>query len=146
MANEELCVFCGQRPGTFRSTTVWCGNTLQPACKSCEKEVKDLDELALCQRALSRGLAVNAERLRERIALITEAEDHRPKCTGCGEKLVFRKEQSLDNSPMRDTIFREPFCVLPACCPVCGRYAFYDPMIVRRNKYLAYLISKDTQK
>ena len=38
MANE-LCVFCGQKPSTFRSTTIQCGNTWQPACKTCEKEL-----------------------------------------------------------------------------------------------------------
>ena len=44
MANE-LCIFCGQKPGTFRSTTLACGSTIQVACKACEKELKDLDEI-----------------------------------------------------------------------------------------------------
>ena len=145
MAKEELCVFCGQKPGAFRSTTVACGATLQVACKACEKEVKSLPEVELCQRALARGLAAFPDRLRERIALLTEAEDHRPKCACCGVGLKFMKEQSLDNSPLRDSILRDTFDVLPAYCPSCGKYEFYAPWIVRKNKYLAYLIWKDTQ-
>ena len=73
MANE-LCVFCGQKPGTFRSTTIQCGGTWQPACKACEKELKDLDEVEVCRRALVRGMAENPDKLRERINLITEAD------------------------------------------------------------------------
>ena len=56
MANE-LCIFCGQKPGTFRSTTLACGSTIQVACKACEKELKDLDEVEVCRRALVRGIA-----------------------------------------------------------------------------------------
>ena len=145
MANDSICVFCGQKPGTFRSTTIQCGPTWQPACKACEKELKDLAEVEICQRALIRGLAENPERLRARIALIAEAEDHRPKCSACGDKLTFLQEQNLDNSPMRDTIFKDSFDVLPAYCPTCGKYELYNPRIVRRNKHLAYLIWKDTQ-
>ena len=144
MANE-LCVFCGQKPGTFRSTTIQCGNTLQPACKACEKELKDLDEIEVCRRALIRGIAENADRIRERIELITEAENHRPKCLRCGANLTFMDAQELDNSPMRDSVFMETFEVLPAYCESCGKYEFYNPVIVRKNKYLAHLIWKDTQ-
>ena len=50
MANE-LCVFCGQKPGTFRSTTIACGNTIQVACKSCEKELKGFSEIEICRKA-----------------------------------------------------------------------------------------------
>ena len=146
MANDSICVFCGQKPGTFRSTIIRCAGTWQPACKACEKELKDLDEAELCRRALIRGIAENPERLRERIALIAEAENHRPKCLRCGGKLIFLEEQALDNSPMRDTIFQEDFEVLPAYCESCGKYEFYNPTIVRKNKYLAYLIWKDTQE
>ena len=145
MANE-LCVFCGQKPGTFRSTTIQCGNTLQPACKACEKELKDLDEIEVCRRALIRGIAENADRIRERIELITEAENHRPKCLRCGANLTFMDAQELDNSPMRDSVFMETFEVLPAYCESCGKYEFYNPVIVRKNKYLAHLIWKDTQE
>ena len=145
MANESVCVFCGQKPGPFRATTVQCGNTWQVACKACEKEVKDLPEVEICQRALVRGLAENPGNLRARIAVITGAEDHRPKCSACGEKLKFMREQSLDNSPARDSIFQYSFDVLPAYCPACGKYELYNPRIVRQNKYLAHLIWKDTQ-
>ena len=146
MANDSICVFCGQKPGTFRSTIVQCGPTWQSACRACEKELQGLDETELCRRALVRGIAENPDRLRERIELITEAENHRPKCLRCGTNLSFMKVQELDNSPMRDSIFKEPFEVLPAYCENCGKYEFYNPVIVRKNKYLAYLIHKDTQE
>ena len=82
MANDSICVFCGQKPGTFRSTTVQCGPTWQPACKACEKELKGLDEIELCRRALVRGIAENPDRLRDRIELISEAENHRRSVCG----------------------------------------------------------------
>ena len=144
MANE-LCIFCGQKPGTFRSTTLACGSTIQVACKACEKELKDLDEVEVCRRALVRGIAENPERIRARIELLTEAENHRPKCLRCSTNLTFLKVQELDNSPMRDSIFKEPFGVLPAYCTACGKYEFYDPDVIRKNKYLAHLVNKDTQ-
>ena len=144
MANE-LCIFCGQKPGTFRSTTLACGSTIQVACKACEKELKDLDEVEVCRRALVRGIAENPERIRARIELITEAENHRPKCLRCSTNLTFLKVQELDNSPMRDSIFKEPFEVLPAYCTACGKYEFYNPEVIRKNKYLAHLVNKDTQ-
>ena len=145
MEKDNLCVFCGQKPGTFRSTTVLCGPTWQFACKACEKELRDLDDLEKCRRALARGLAEQPEKLRAWIELPVEAEKHRPKCVQCGGPLRFCQVQDLDNSPLRDSIFKEPFSVQPACCGDCGRYDFYDPGIVRRNKYLAYLIEKDTE-
>ena len=144
MANE-LCIFCGQKPGTFRSTTLACGSTIQVACKACEKELKDLDEVEVCRRALVRGIAENPERIRARIELLTEAENHRPKCLRCSTNLTFLKVQELDNSPMRDSIFKEPFEVLPAYCTACGKYEFYNPGVIRKNKYLAHLVNKDTQ-
>jgi len=145
MANDNLCVFCGQKPGTFRSTTVACGNTVQVSCKACEKELKDLDEMEVCRRALIRGIAENPDRIRERIELLSEAENHRPKCLRCGSKLSYMKVQELDNSPMQDSIFKDSFKVLPAYCESCGKYEFYNPVIIRKDKYLAYLIWKDTQ-
>ena len=144
MANE-LCIFCGQKPGTFRSTALACGSTIQVACKACEKELKDLDEVEVCRRALVRGIAENPERIRARIELLTEAENHRPKCLRCSTNLTFLKVQELDNSPMRDSIFKEPFEVLPAYCTACGKYEFYNPDVIRKNKYLAHLVNKDTQ-
>ena len=142
---NELCIFCGQKPGTFRSTTLACGSTIQVACKTCEKELKDLDEVEVCRRALVRGIAENPERIRARIELLTEAENHRPKCLRCSTNLTFLKVQELDNSPMRDSIFKEPFEVLPAYCTACGKYEFYNPDVIRKNKYLAHLVNKDTQ-
>ena len=144
MANE-LCIFCGQKPGTFRSTTLTCGSTIQVACKACEKELKDLDEVEVCRKALVRGIAENPERIRARIELLTEAENHRPKCQRCSTNLTFLKVQELDNSPLRDSIFKEPFEVLPAYCTACGKYEFYNPDVIRKNKYLAHLVNKDTQ-
>lgn len=146
MANDSICVFCGQKPGAFRSTTIQCGSTIQFACKACEKELKDLDDAEKCRRALIRGLAEQPDKLRERIELITEAENHRPACLRCGTKLVFGDVEELDNTPMRDNFMSSTFDVLPAYCESCGKYEFYNPTIVRKNKYLAYLIWKDTQK
>ena len=145
MANDEICVFCGEKPNKFRSTTIQCGNTWQPACKTCEKEVRDLTEVELCQQALIRGLANEPDRLKARIALITEAENHRPTCLRCGGKLIFEEVQELDNSPHRDSILSEPFVVLPAYCTNCGRYEIFKPEIIRSNKHLAYLSWKDSQ-
>ena len=144
MANE-VCVFCGQKPGTFRGTTIACGNTIQVACKSCEKELKGLDESEICRKALIRSIAEHPDRIRDRIELLAEAEDHRPKCLRCGANLVFMKVQELDNSPMKDSVFSETFDVLPAYCESCGKYEFYNPVIIRKNKYLAHLIWKDTR-
>lgn len=143
MEKENVCVFCGERPGSFRSTTVVCGGTCLLACKSCEKELKGLDEVEVCRRALVRGLADSPEKLRDRIELISEAEEHRPACLRCSAKLRFGKVQELDNSPLRDGLLNGSFDVLPAYCESCGKYEFYDPAIVRRNRYLAYLIYKD---
>ena len=144
MANE-LCVFCGQKPGTFRGTTIACGNTIQVACKSCEKELKGLDEAEICRKALIRGIAEHPERIRDRIELLSEAENHRPKCLRCGADLTFMKVQGLDNSPMKDSVFAGTFDVLPAYCESCGKYEFYNSVIIRKDKYFAYLIWIDTQ-
>lgn len=146
MANDNICVFCGQKPGTFRSAMVTCGGTIQVACKACEKELKDLDELDVCRRALLRGIAENPDRIRKRIELITGAENHRPKCLRCGANLSFMDVQELDNTPMQNSVFLGSFEVLPACCESCGKYEFFNPQIVRKNKSLAYLIWKDAQE
>ena len=144
MANN-ICVFCGQKLGLFQETSIACGSTYQYVCKSCEKELRGLDELEICRRALMRGIAENPERIQDRINLIMEAEDSRPKCLRCGEKLTFMKVQQLDNSPHQDSIFKDPFKVLPAYCASCGKYEFYNPSIIRKNKHLVYLNTKDTQ-
>ena len=144
MAND-LCVFCGQKPGVFRDTTVRCGDTLQFACMACERELTGLSELDRCRRALIRGIAVEPEKLRERLELITKSENHRPKCLRCGSELTFMEEQTLDNNPLRDSIFSDSFDVLPAYCKTCGKYELFNPAVIRKNKYLAYLIDKDTK-
>ena len=90
-------------------------------------------------------IAGEPEKLRERIELFTESENHRPKCLRCGSELTFMEEQTLDNNPLRDSIFSDSFDVLPAYCKSCGKYELYNPMIIRKNKYLAYLIEKDTK-
>ena len=146
MENDNICVFCGQKPGTFRATTVAIGGTVQTACKACEKELKGMDEAEVCRRALVRGIAAYPERLRDRIELLNTAEEHRLKCLRCGSPLTFLKEQQLDNSPLKDSIFMETFDILPAFCEACGKYEFYNPVSVRKDKYLAYLIWKDGQK
>lgn len=142
MANN-ICVFCGQKPRFLQDTLIPCAGTQLNACKTCEKELQGLEELEICRRALIRGLTENPDRLQKRIELITEAENHRPKCLQCGEKLTFMKVQELDNSPMQDSLFKDPFEVLPAYCKSCGKFEFYKPSIVQKNKYLVYLINKD---
>ena len=143
--SNNICVFCGQKPGAFQSTTVPCAGTYQNACKTCEKELQGLSELEICRRALIRGFAENPERIQNKIEIITESENHRPKCLQCGGKLTFMKVQQLDNSPLRDTVFKEPFEVLPAYCEDCGKYEFYNPSVFRKNKHLVYLANKDTK-
>lgn len=146
MEQDNVCIFCGQKPGAFRSTYIQCGRTQQFACKTCEKEMKGLEEAEVCRRALVRGRAKNPELIRERIGLLTEAEDHRLKCLRCGANLKFGQVENLDNSPMRDSILSSTFDVLPAFCEACGKYEFYHPDVIRKNKYLNYLIWKDNQK
>ena len=136
----ETCVFCGEKHSTFRSTTIACGNTWQKACKACEKELRDLDEIEVCRRALIRGIAENPDRIRERIELIMEAENHRPKCLRCGANLTFMEEQELDNSPMRDSVFMETFEVLPAYCESCGKYEFYNPVLCLASQTFSKLL------
>lgn len=143
MANK-ICIFCGEKLGIFQDTIITCGNTPQTVCKSCEKELRGLNELEICRRSLIHGLAENPERIQARMELITEAENHRPKCLQCGEKLTFMKVQQLDNSPLQDNIFKDPFEVLPAYCKSCGKFEFYKPSIALKNKYLVYLTNKDT--
>ena len=142
MANNDRCVFCGEKVGSFRSTNVLCGSTYQLSCKSCEKEMNGLDHTERCRRALQRGLANRPELLREYIEVCESAEDHRPTC-GCGGKLRFMEEQNFDNTPHGDSIFHGCFTVLPGYCTTCGRFAFFHPETVRSNPFLAHLIEKD---
>ena len=143
MANDDRCVFCGQKVGTFRSTNVLCGETYQLSCKDCAREMESLPHIDRCRRALQRGLANRPELLREYIEVTQSAEDHRPTC-GCGGKLRFMEEQNFDNTPHGDSLFHGCFTVLPGYCTTCGRFAFFHPETVRSNPFLAHLIEKDT--
>lgn len=143
MANDTLCVFCGQKMGFFRASGIACAGVYQHACKDCEWELKDLTEEEQCRRALRLGLANEPEKLEKRIEILSKAEEHRPTCLRCGSKLRFRQVQLLDNSPMIDGIFSTVFNVLPAVCENCGKYEFYDPEIAERNEYLLHLIKQD---
>ena len=144
MANNDRCVFCGEKVGTFRSTNVLCGSTYQLSCKSCEKEMNHLDHTERCRRALQRGLANRPEQLREYIEISEAAEDHRPKCLRCGGRMIFMEEQNFDNTPHTDSIFHGCFTVLPAYCETCGRFEFFHPETVRKNPHLNHLLQKDT--
>ena len=126
MANN-VCVFCGEKPGVFQSTTVLCGGIPQTACATCKKQLEGLDDAEICRRALIHGLAEEPERLKAKMELITEAENQRPKCLRCNGKLTFMQVQELDNSPMRDSVFNDPFRILPAYCTSCGKLEFYHP-------------------
>ena len=52
MANDKVCIFCGEKPGAFRSDTLLCGGTIQTCCKACARELKGASEEELCRRAL----------------------------------------------------------------------------------------------
>ena len=145
MANDNQCVFCGQKVGTFRSTNVLCGETYQLSCRDCAKELEPLPHPDRCRRALLRGLAHRPEQLQEYIEVSETAEERRPTCR-CGGKLRFQEEQMLDNSPLRDGLLSSTFDVLPAFCESCGKYEFYNPSVLKKNKHLAFLLKKDTEE
>ena len=144
MANDNICVVCGDKVGTLRYTTVCIAATWQVCCRDCAKELKELGEDDQCRRALRLGYAQLPERLEARIKLISEAEEHRPSCLRCGAKLKFAPVQCLDNSPVRDSIFSDVFELQPAYCKSCGKYEFYHPGITSKDPFIAYLIEKDT--
>ena len=152
MANDKICVFCGEKTGAFRTTYIICGGAYQTCCKECAKEVNDLTQYEQCRRALKLGLASYPEMLEKYIqkvdeeqAIADKAEEHRPSCLRCGGKLRFQKEQMLDNSPLRDGLLSSTFDVLPAFCESCGKYEFFNPEVVKKDPYLAHLIQIDTQ-
>ena len=144
MANENVCIFCGEKMGFFREMTITCAGYYLSCCKNCFKELKDLPEEELCRRALRLGLVQDTQALEARIELATKSEEQRPTCLQCGSKLRFGVVQHLDNSPMRDSLFSSTFAMVPAVCPSCGKYEFYDPEIAEKNEYLAYLMKKDS--
>ena len=147
MANENVCVFCGEKMGFFHAMTVTCAGYYLPCCKNCYKELKNLPEEEQCRRALRLGLVQNTQALEayiEQAAKAAEvanhAEEHRPTCMYCGAKLRFQAVECLNNNPFRDW---STFDVLPAVCENCGKYEFYAPEIAKRNEYLAHLIKID---
>jgi hypothetical protein len=151
MANENVCVFCGEKMGFFHAMTVTCAGYYLSCCKSCYKELKNLSEEEQCRRALRLGLVQNTQALEayieqavKAVEVADHAEEHRPTCSQCGNKLRFQRVQYLDNSPMRDSLFSATLAVLPAVCPSCGKYEFYDPEIAEKNEYLALLMKKDS--
>ena len=146
MANENVCIFCGEKMGFFREMTITCAGYYLSCCKNCFKELKDLPEEELCRRALRLGLVQDTQALEARIELATKSEEQRPTCLQCGSKLRFGVVQHLDNSPMRDSLFSSTFAMVSAVCPSCGKYEFYDPEIAEKNEYLALLMKKDSEK
>lgn len=143
MANETVCVFCGERPGVFRSENILVGNTSQLCCKACAKEVAGLSEEELCRKALRLGHAQNPEKLEARIELIVQAEAARPKCPRCETPMKFRSVVHLDASPLRDTLFSSTLDLLPCLCPGCGKIEFFTPDVLKNDPKIAYLHRKD---
>ena len=145
MERENICVFCGERLGGFRHLSITCAGVEQPCCKNCSKELKELDREECCRRALRLGYAFQKDKLEEIVNIAGEAEEHRPACLRCGAKMIFEPEQYFDNSPFIDSVLlTSGFEILPTHCESCGRYEFYKPDIVNKNKFFAYLIEKDT--
>ena len=146
---KEVCVFCGKEAGYLRIDCVSCGPVSQWACKSCAKEVNALSEEERCRRALQLGIAVAADKIREYLELAGDAENIRPTCFRCDEKLVFRKPLVLCNVVGREGMLNENLnaCpVVPAVCPKCGKLEFFDREHMGKDRKLAYLLKKDTEK
>lgn len=146
MDKNSVCVFCGKKLSAFRYDIVYCGAVAQVVCKDCKKEVDMLPEEERCRRALASGRADQPEKIREAMELAERAEQARMTCLRCGGKLRFGELQSLDNSPLRDSIFADTFEVLPAYCDQCGKIEFFDYEVLSKNKYTAYLMKKDATK
>lgn len=143
MANDKICVFCGEKTGAFRTTYIICGGAYQTCCKDCAKEVNDLTQYEQCRRALKLGLALQPEQLESFIALSEEAEARRPACLRCGKKLKFLPMQRLDNTPLLDSLMASFFSVQPARCEGCGKLELYDPDILEKDPVMVQLIKTD---
>ena len=144
MANDKICVFCGEKLSVFRASHIECAGTYQVCCKECAKELKGLSEEELCSRALQLGYAHQPEIIQSRIELITKAEELRPTCLRCGGKMKFEEVQCFDNTPLIDSVLLDGFEVVPVYCESCGKYEFYKYDVVKNNQYFLYLIDKDT--
>lgn len=146
MGEKDVCVFCGKKLSAFRYDVLYCGTVAQMACKECKKELEPLSDSELCRCALNSGRADQPEKVREFMELVDGAEEARYSCLRCGGKLKFGEMLTLDNSPLRDSIFADTFNVVPANCAQCGRIEFFDYEILSKNKYIAYLMKKDATK
>ena len=146
MANEKVCVFCGEKLSYLRTVNQLCAGVYQLSCKRCDKELAGLSEEEQCRRALKLGLVEQPEKMEHFLEVAANAEAHRPTCLRCGTKLQFQTVEYLDNSPMRDGLFGDTFDVLPAYCEGCGRYEFFKPSFVEKDAYLARLLKLDTKE
>ena len=141
MANDKICVFCGEKVGLLGSSDMPCAGTFQPCCRICGREVTGLPEEEQCRRALKLGLARDPEKLEERIQFIESARSARPSCLRCGGKLKYQTVKAMHNT---DSVLNIGFPVLPAFCEKCGKYEFFEPNTVRADARLAWLIRHDT--
>lgn len=141
MANNKICVFCGEKVGLLGSSDMPCAGTFQPCCRICGREVTGLPEEEQCRRALKLGLARDPEKLEERIQFIESARSARPACLRCGGKLKYQTVKAMHNT---DSVLNIGFPVLPAFCEKCGKYEFFEPNTVRADARLAWLIRHDT--
>ena len=141
MANDKICVFCGEKVGLLGSSDMPCAGTFQPCCRICGREVTGLPEEEQCRRALKLGLARDPEKLEERIQFIESARSARPACLRCGGKLKYQTVKAMHNT---DSVLNIGFPVLPAFCEKCGKYEFFEPSTVRADAKLAWLIRHDT--
>lgn len=142
----ENCVFCGAKLSPFRYDVVHCGTVPQMACKSCIRELASLDDAEVCRRALAGGRTAQPDKVRAHMEVAEQAEEHRFTCLRCGSPMRFGKTLTLDNSPLRDSIFADCFETIPAYCDNCGKIEFFDPNRLSKNEYIAYLIVKDAKK
>ena len=140
MANDKICVFCGEKLGLFQFNDIRCADTLQMCCKTCAGEMAKVNEAERCRRALRLGFAAEPEKLQAYVDMSEKAEKRRPACTHCGTKLRFMAHQYLDNSPVGNG----RFTVIPAYCEACGKCEFYLPEIVGKIEELAFLVRSDT--
>lgn len=136
---KEVCVFCGEEVSSFAVKAVVCGPTSQWACRNCAKAAEGFSEVEKCRRALQRSTAGSRERLAEFLEMAEGAEERRPRCFLCGEKLTFGKRVAMDPKYTAGILF-----VLPARCGGCGKLELFDPDVLAGNKTLAYLAAKDT--
>lgn len=141
MANDNICVFCGEKRGMFGSGDILCAGVYQPCCRACGKELADLSEEEQCRRALRLGLARSPEKLEEHIGLIESAQKARPTCLRCGGRLKFQPVKLMQST---NGLLNTSFALLPAFCESCGKYEFFEPDTVRANAKLAWLVRHDT--